>query len=109
MASAAITLAGNPCTIESDTSEAVITNGSSTEGSIRFMGELRNHGSADVWLKIEENGAAASVVTTGAQAQKQLPLPAGSSIQVLKSYSSIAHKCAAGTATLSWMPRRDWR
>lgn len=103
MASAAITISEQPATIESDTSEAVITK----QASLRNMqGELRNHGPADAWLKIsvDQDAAAAGVVTTGAQAQLQVPLPAGGSLPWLHHYHSVAHKTAAGTATLSWVP-----
>lgn len=117
MASAAITVVGNCATIESDTNEAVITNGTSTlvaqtGETIRrpFDGELRNHGPADVWLKVSIIDAtpAATVVTSGAQAQYQVPLPAGSSIPIGKIYYSIAHKTAASTATLSWVPKSSY-
>lgn len=101
MASAAITIVQNPATIESDTTEVVITKGFAT-----MTGELRNHGPADVWLKISVDPAtaAATVVTTGAQAQSQCPLPAGASIPIHMRYLTIAHKTASGTATLSWVP-----
>lgn len=108
MASAAITVVQSPATIESDTSEAVITNGGTTILK-QFVGELRNHGPADVWCKIsvDINTPAATVVTTGAQAQLQVPLPAGACIPILVHYKSIAHKTAAGTATLSWVPTNE--
>ena len=102
MASAAITVVENPATIESDTSEAVITKSTSFP---LMQGYLTNHGPADVWCKTSVTGTAAStVVTTGAQAQHQFPLPAGQSIPWLRHYFSIAHKTAAGTAILSWTP-----
>jgi uncharacterized protein YfaS (alpha-2-macroglobulin family) len=106
MAAAAITLSDQVCTIESDSTGAVITNGS-TDGLISMTGCLRNHGPADVWLKISQvdtAAAAADVATTGAQAQLQIPLPAGSSLKIRRSYRSIAHKTAAGIATLSFVP-----
>lgn len=107
MASAAITIVESPATIESDGNEAVITNGSAT-AIPKFIGELRNHGPADVWLKIGvvPGTNAATVVTTGAQAQLQCPLPAGSSLPVNDNYANIAHVTAAGTAVLSWVPHR---
>jgi hypothetical protein len=106
MASAAITLAENPATIESDTSEVVITNASGLRGGKTFQGELRNHGPADVYCKVSVTPGtpAATVATTGAQAQLQIPLPAGSSIPILFHYFTIAHKTASGTAVLSWVP-----
>lgn len=104
MASTAITIVENPATIESDTTEAVITKNTLL---VDMEGVLTNHGSADAWLKISVTStAAATVVTTGAQAQLQCPLPAGASIDWLPHYSSIAHKTAAGTSTLSWKPVR---
>lgn len=107
MASAAITVVQNPATIESDTSEAVITNGSSSVNGQQYTGELRNHGPNDVWCKVSVTfgTSATTVATTGAQAQLQIPLPAGSSIPIYKNYYTIAHKTASGTATLSWVPR----
>lgn len=107
MAAAAITIVGNPATLESDTTGAVITNGS-TDQLPAFCGELRNHGPADVWVKVSQDtrspATAAGVVTTGAQAQNQIPLAAGDSIPIKHDYKSIAHKTAAGTAVLSWVP-----
>lgn len=104
MASAAITIVNTPATIESDTSEAVITKDTTMPA---LAGELRNHGSADVWCVVSiTNTAASTVVTTGAQAQLQIPLPAGGSIPWLVHYKSLAHKTAAGSATLSWVPTR---
>ena len=98
----------NVCTIESDTTGAVITNGS-TDLIPSYCGELRNHGPSDVWLFISQDARDAAltsdVVTTGAQAQQQGPLAAGSSLPIYKDYKSIAHKTAAGTAVLSWVPR----
>lgn len=114
MASAAITIVENPATIESDTSEAVITKNTSMGdggGLVRMEGTLRNHGPADVWLKVSvvAGTPAATVVTTGAQAQLQVPLPAGSSLPWLFHYATIAHKTAAGTAVLSWVPHHATR
>lgn len=107
MAAAAITVVGNPATIESDTTGAVITNGS-LDTLPAFCGELRNHGPADVWLMISQDtrtpATTAGVVTTAAQAQNQVPLPAGALIKIKHDYRSVAHKTAAGTATLSWVP-----
>lgn len=107
MAAAAITISGNVATIESDSTGAVITNGDSLAVK-SFRGELRNHGPADVWLKISQStgapATAAGVDVTGAQAQNQLPLPAGSVTPVTYDMKSIAHKTAAGVATLSWVP-----
>lgn len=102
MASAAITVTHNPATIESDTTEAVITKDTDKP---MMSGELRNHGPSDVWCKVSiTSTAAATVVTTGAQAQLQVPLPAGGSIPWLHHYQTLAHKTAAGAATLSWVP-----
>ena len=107
MASAAITVTENPCTIESDTSEAVITKNASFPD---LHGELRNHGPSDVWCKVSVTSTpAATVVTTGAQAQLQIPLAAGGSIPWLNIYRTLAHKTAAGTATLSWVPSHSAR
>jgi len=104
MASAAITIIEQPATIESDTNEAVVTNGDTKLGK-QLGGELRNHGPADVWCKISiVPGTASGAATTGAQAQLQVPLPAGSVLPVLQHYGSIAHKTAAGAAVLSWVP-----
>lgn len=104
MAAAAITIIGNVATLESDTTGAVITNG----GDSRYCGELRNHGPADVWLFISQDARdlalTSDVVTTGAQAQQQIPLPAGSSLTIKHDYGTISHKTAAGTAILSWVP-----
>ena len=104
MASSAITIIEQPATVECDGSEALIT-----KNTLLYCmeGVLTNHGPADAWLKISVTStAAATVVTTGAQAQLQCPLPAGASIDWLPHYQSIAHKTAAGTATLSWKPVR---
>lgn len=114
MASTAITVIEQPATIESDTSEAVITKHSiSTSapeptGLPAMEGTLINHGPNDVWMKVSvvQGTAAASVVTTGAQAQLQVPLPAGGEFEWLPQYSSIAHKTASGTAVLSFRPKR---
>lgn len=104
MASAAISIVETPATIESDSSEAVITK---TAAFYTMEGYLINHGPADVWCKVSDTDtAASSVVTTGAQAQKQVPLPAGSQLEWLPSYNTVAHKTAAGTAILSWQPKR---
>lgn len=102
MASAAITIVEAPATIESDATEAVITK----DATIPLVrGELRNHGPADVWCKVAVDGTTpATVVTTGAQAQLQVPLPAGGVLPWLRFYSGVAHKTAGGTATLSWVP-----
>lgn len=111
MAAAAITLADNPATIESDSTGAVITNGSQDGIGSSVDGYLRNHGPADVWLLISQStvtaAAVASIVTTGAQAQGQVPLPAGSAICIREDYRTIAHKTAAGLATLSFVPDED--
>jgi len=103
MPSAAITVSENPATIESDATEAVITKNSTLR---TLQGELRNHGPADTWLMVSttEGTAAVTVVTTGAQAQSQVPLPAGATLAWLNIYWSIAHKTAGGLATLSWVP-----
>ena len=102
MASAAITIISQPATIESDTSEAVITKNTDL---YHMEGELRNHGPADVWCIVSvTTTAAVNVVTTGAQAQRQVPLPAGGVLPWMEHYYSLAHKTAAGTATLSWVP-----
>ena len=106
MASAAITVNESPATIESDTTEAVITKAT---GLVPMQGELRNHGPADVWCVVAVTGAAATVVTTGAQAQLQVPLAAGGSLPWLRHYTSVAHKTAAGTAVLSWVPNHSSR
>lgn len=100
MASAALTILEQPATIESDTSEAVLT-----KSMTGLSGELRNAGPADVWCKAAVAGAAATVVMTGAQAQLQFPLPAGASFPWLRHYTSVAHKTAGGLATLGWFPR----
>ena len=107
MASAAITIVESPATIESDTSEAVITKDSTMDS---LSGNLRNHGPADVWLKVSVTiTAAATVATTGAQAQLQAPLPAGGDMPWLRHYQSVAHVTAAGTAVLSWVPDHNAR
>ncbi len=112
MASAAITIIENPATIESDTTEAVITKQTLTAREFENMsGYLNNHGPADVWLVVSVvvGTAAVSVATTGAQAQLQIPLPMGASFPWLCIYASVAHKTAAGTATLSWEPSHESR
>ena len=103
MASAAITIVESPCTIESDTSEALISKGARLKS---MVGKLINHGPEDVWCKVSvvRGTAAATVVTTGTQAQLQVPLPAGGALDILKHYDSIAHKTAGGAAVLSWQP-----
>mgnify|MGYP001562747783 CR=1 FL=1 len=100
MASAAITVVENPATIEGDTSEAVIT-----KGLANMKGYLTNAGTSDTFLKVSLTDTAASgVATTNAQAQLIVPLIAGATIEILRSYKSIAHKMAAGTTTLAWFP-----
>ena len=102
MASAAITIIEQPATVESTSSEAVITKDTSL---LNMEGELRNHGAADVWCKVSVTTTApSSVVTTGAQAQLQVPLPSGGSLPWLAHYTAVAHKTVSGTATLSWVP-----
>jgi len=119
MASAAYTLTAAPATIESDTSEAVLSNGAnvyhqgatSTPENIlsRYCEEgfLVNHGPSDVWVVVSQvrDTAAVTVATTGAQAVNQIPLPAGGFLRIIRQYFSLAHKTAAGTATLSWQPK----
>jgi len=112
MAAADITLAENACSIESDGTGAVISKPGiggnvSTPDLSSMWGYLRNHGNADVWCLISitsTKAVLASVATTGAQAQLQVPLPAGGTLPWLSHYKSIAHKTAGGTATLSWTP-----
>lgn len=105
MASAAITVSQYPATIESDTTEAVITKNTAL---YTMSGSLTNHGPADVWCIASVNSTAATgVATTGAQAQYQFPLPAGSSVPWPYIYFSVAHKTAGGTAVLSWHPDFD--
>lgn len=112
MAAADITLAESVCTIESDATGAVITkpgldSNILTPNLSSMFGYLRNHGSADVYCLVSITSTKAvlgSVVTTGAQAQLQVPLPAGGTLPWLSTYKSIAHKTAGGTATLSWTP-----
>jgi|ERR1043166_6481033 hypothetical protein len=107
MASAAITIVENPATVESDSSEAVITKDTSLKNMCGF---LQNVGTTDVWLKVSvTDTAAATVVTTGAQAQNQVPLPAGGVFPWLKHYKSVAHKTAGGTSTLAWVPSHNGR
>lgn len=104
MASAAITITNNPATIESDSTEALITKDTAL---LQLEGELVNHGPQDVWCKASlTDTAAATVVTSGAQAQNQFPLPAGAKIDWLPNYKSIAHVTVAGSSTLSFRPRR---
>ena len=106
MAAAAITVVGVAATIESDATGAVITNGPTDQ--ISYHGELRNHGPSDVWCFISQDSRdtalTSDVVTTGAQAQNQVPLPAGATIVIRRDYKTLAHKTAAGAATLSWVP-----
>ncbi len=107
MASAALTVIEQPATIESDTTEAVITKDT---GMVDLSGYLHNVGTVDVWCKVSvTTTAAATVVTTGAQAQLQVPLPAGGSLPWLKHYQSIAHKTAGGASTLAWVPDHNAR
>lgn len=102
MASAAITLSEQPATVESDSTSATITISTALLG---LNGFLTNHGPADVWCSVSVSSAAAdTVVTTGAQAQLQVPLPAGSTLQILPHYTSIKHLTASGIATLSFRP-----
>lgn len=102
MASAAITISEYPATIETDTSEAVIT-----KGLDQMEGDLVNASAVGAFLKISvTSAAAASVATTNAQAQLIVPLPAGCNCPILKSYQSIAHKTAGGAGVLAWFPAR---
>lgn len=102
MASAAITVTDQPATIESDSSEAVITLGYGKGGM------LYNVGSTDVYAKVSRTSTeAATVVTSGAQAQYQVPIPAGGSLRVLPHYRSVAHKTISGSSTLAWQPGLD--
>lgn len=98
MASAAITLAENPATIESDTNEAVITNSG-------LQGVLVNASSTTAFIKVSVTGTtASSVPTTNAQAQYVVPLPSGASMPVLANYNTLAHKTASGSTVLGWFP-----
>lgn len=107
MASAALTVVENPATIESDTSEAVITKDATLQN---MSGFLSNVGTTDVWCVVSVNSTVAvTVVTTGAQAQRQFPLPAGGTIPWLKHYKTLAHKTAGGTSTLVWHPDHSAR
>lgn len=102
MASAAITIVDSPATIESDSTEAVITKNTEMRS---LSGYLSNVGQVDTWLVVSVTStAAASVVTTGAQAFLQIPLPAGGVFYWRPQYRSVAHKTAGGTTTLAWMP-----
>lgn len=104
MASAAITIVDAPATIESDITERVITKDASMP---LIEGTLVNHGPTDVWMKISVSPtAAATVVTTGAQAQLQCPLAVGDEFCWLPHYQSVAHVTKAGASTLSWRPIR---
>ena len=103
MAAAAITIIENPATIESDATGAVITK------ALRNMsGYLCNLGTADVFMfaSVDDRVPAttAAVAVTNAQAQQIFVLPAGASMPWLRSYNSIAHKTASGTAVLIWYP-----
>jgi hypothetical protein len=102
MASAAITINEYPATIETDSSEAVITK------DLALMeGDLVNAGTVNTWLKISVTStAAASVATTNAQCQLMVPLPAGCNCPILKGYKSIAHKTAGAAGVLAWFPAR---
>lgn len=107
MASADITVVENPATIESDTTERVITK----SDLLRHMsGLLVNASTVDTWCKVSINDTPASgVATTGAQAQLQFPLPAGASFAWLSHYKTIAHKTAASAAVLAWIPDKEYR
>jgi len=115
MAAAAITLAENVAEIESDTTGAVITkfgldSGGAQIGFYFMFGRLYNLGPADVFYAVSMNNQTAAattdVVTTipPAQVQKKGVLPAGGSIFWPKHMATFAHKTAAGTATLKWVP-----
>lgn len=113
MAASNITIYDYPATIESDSTGAVISKAAHGSASLYGeFGELRNHGDADVFLFIStDSGDPATtgdVVTTGAQGQQQVPLPAGGSVMIWKDYLTIAHKTASGTAILSWVPWRTY-
>lgn len=102
MASAAITTTITCATIESSTTEALITKDTAVP---TLEGYLRNAGPADVWCKASyTNTGAATVVTSGAQAQLQFPLPAGASFPWKADVKSVAHVTASGLATLAWYP-----
>ena len=96
MASAAITITNTVATIESDTSEAVMTKDTAMYG---LAGVLVNGGSTTTWIKVNGTG----VVTTNAQAQNLVSLPAGASMPVLKNFATMAHK-STGTTVLFWFP-----
>ncbi len=107
MASAAITVTENPATIESDSSEAVITKDTAMKNMAGF---LSNVGTTDVFCVVSVNDTVAvTVVITGAQAQRQFPLPAGATIPWLHHYKTLAHKTAGGTSTLVWFPDHNAR
>lgn len=102
MAVGAITIVENPATIETDSTGATITKSTDLP---RMEGVLHNHGPEDVWLSVSVSSSAPdAVVTTGAQAQLQVPLPAGGELPWLWHYTKITHKTAGGTSTLSWKP-----
>ena len=68
-------------------------------------GVLQNHGPEDVYLSVSVSSSAPdAVATTGAQAQLQVPLPAGGELKWKKHYTKVAHKTIGGTAVLSWKP-----
>lgn len=109
MAAADITIIESPATIEGDTTGAIITKSTAFP---QMSGFLRNHGPSDVYCLVSVTTAAAvlaNVATTGAQAQLQVPLPVGGVLPWLKHYGSIAHKCKAGTAVMSWIPDHNAR
>jgi len=98
MAAAAIILAENPCTIESDSTGAVITN-------TGLQGTLVNGGSTSVFLKTSVTDTAATApATSNAQAQHTVELPAGASMPILAHYKTMYQITASGTSVLFWYP-----
>lgn len=111
MAAADITLARNPAVIESDTTGAIITKVAAFDGanvvSRALSGLLMNHGPNDLYLlfSVSDTPAVlADVATDNGQGQLECILPVNGEIKWLPHYGSAAHKCAVGTAVLTWRP-----
>jgi len=93
MASAAITVTETPATIESDTNAAVVTKGT-------LAGYIVNGGTVKTFVAF----GTVTVVTTDAQLNGIIGLPAGASTPVPANVLTFNHKTASSSTVLYWIP-----
>jgi hypothetical protein len=91
-----ITLGENPATIEvTNTDQYTATKTPATS-----TGVIVNAGSVTVYIHL----AAGTVVTTNAQVQNIVSLPAGCSFRIGRLIAAFTYKTAASTSVLHWFP-----